>query len=76
MGGPAVDPRSGVIYVNDLTWTGGLTQNRDGSPGTMIYQTQCAICHGGDRAGDPRAFPSLVNIDKRQGAAYVAFALP
>jgi mono/diheme cytochrome c family protein len=66
-GGPAVDPRSGVIYINanDLAWTGGLTENRRGSPGTVIYQTQCAICHGGDRAGNPPAFPSLVNIDKR-----------
>jgi quinoprotein glucose dehydrogenase len=66
-GGPAVDPRSGVIYINanDLAWTGGLVENRGGSAGTVIYQTQCAICHGGDRAGNPPAFPSLVNIDKR-----------
>jgi glucose dehydrogenase len=66
-GGPAVDPRSGVIYINanDLAWTGGLTENKGGSPGTVIYQTQCAICHGGDRAGNPPAFPSLVDMDKR-----------
>jgi quinoprotein glucose dehydrogenase len=67
-GGPAVDPRSGVIYINanDLAWTGGLTENKSGaSPGEVLYQTQCAICHGGDRAGNPPAFPSLINIDKR-----------
>ena len=33
-GGPAVDPRSGVIYINsnDLPWTGGLTANKQGGP--------------------------------------------
>jgi mono/diheme cytochrome c family protein len=73
-GGPAVDPRSGVIYINanDLAWTGGLVENRSGSPGTVIYQTQCAICHGGDSAGNPPAFPSLVNIDKRLTPAQIA----
>jgi quinoprotein glucose dehydrogenase len=67
-GGPAVDPRSGVIYINanDLAWTGGLTENKSGaSSGEVLYQTQCAICHGGDRAGNPPGFPSLINIDKR-----------
>jgi glucose dehydrogenase len=66
-GGPAVDPSSGVIYINanDYAWTGGLVVNSGGSPGTALYQTQCAICHGGDRAGNPPAFPSLVDIDKR-----------
>ena len=67
-GGPAVDPHSGVIYINanDLAWTGGLTENNgDASPGEVVYQTQCAICHGGDRAGNPPAFPSLVHIDHR-----------
>ncbi len=31
-GGPAVDPRSGVIYINsnDLPWTGSLTANKRG----------------------------------------------
>jgi glucose dehydrogenase len=67
-GGPAIDPRSGIIYINanDLAWTGGLEENKaDASPGEAIYQTQCAVCHGGDRAGSPPAFPSLVNIDNR-----------
>ena len=66
-GGPAVDPRSGIIYINanDLAWTGGLTENKPGSPGQVLYQTQCAICHGGDRHGSPPAFPTLVDIDKR-----------
>ncbi|MBB5057267.1 quinoprotein glucose dehydrogenase [Granulicella aggregans] len=67
-GGPAVDPRTGVLYVNanDIAWTGGLTENKPGgSPGQVLYQTQCAICHGGDRKGNPPAFPALVDIDHR-----------
>jgi len=65
-GGPAIDPHSGVIYINanDLPWTGGLTENKGGSPAEILYQTQCAICHGGDRQGNPPAFPTLINIDK------------
>lgn len=74
-GGPAIDPRSGVIYINanDLAWTGGLTENKgDASPGEAIYQAQCAICHGSNRAGNPPAFPSLVDIDKRMKQTEIA----
>ncbi|MGA9565573.1 MAG: PQQ-binding-like beta-propeller repeat protein [Candidatus Korobacteraceae bacterium] len=74
-GGSAVDPLSGVIYINanDLAWTGGLTENKEeASPGAAIYQTQCAICHGDNRAGSPPAFPSLIDIDKRKTQTEIA----
>lgn len=66
-GGPAVDPRSGVIYINsnDVAWTGGLAENKPGGIGSTIYQSQCASCHGADRSGSPPAFPSLISVDKR-----------
>ena len=66
-GGPAVDARSGVIYINsnDLPWTGALTANIEGSPGENTYQTHCALCHSGDRRGNPPAFPSLVDLHTR-----------
>jgi quinoprotein glucose dehydrogenase len=66
-GGPAVNPYSGVIYVNsnDLPWTGGLTANKEAGAGELTYQTQCALCHAGDRRGNPPAFPSLVDIQMR-----------
>ena len=73
--GPAVDPVSGVIYINanDLAWTGGLTENKDdASPGEAIYQTQCAVCHGSNRTGNPPAFPSLVDIEKRMKQTEIA----
>ena len=55
-GGPAVDPATGVLYVNanEMAWTGGLTpDNPTASPGAKVYQSQCAICHGANRAGSP-----------------------
>ena len=67
-GGPAVDNKAGILYVNanEMAWLGGLVESiRGGSPGAQVYQEQCAVCHGVDRAGAPPAFPSLVGIDKR-----------
>jgi len=67
-GGPAVDPKTGVIYINsnDVAWTGGLTANKPaGTPGEAAYRSQCSICHGVDRSGSPPTFPSLIGINKR-----------
>lgn len=67
-GGSAVDPKTAVIYINsnDIAWTGGLTENRAGAGmGETVYDSQCAICHGGDRRGAPPAFPTLIDLQKR-----------
>ena len=67
-GGPAIDPATNVLYVNatEMAWTGGLVPAaHGGSPGEQVYQDQCAMCHGPDRAGAPPAFPSLVNVLSR-----------
>ncbi len=66
-GGPAIDPIHDVIYINatEMAWTGGLVPSKAGSPGEAVYQSQCAMCHGVDRAGSPPTFPSLVDIEKR-----------
>ncbi len=67
-GGPAVDPATGVLYVNanEMAWTGGLTaKNPNAGAGAKIYQAQCAICHGANRAGSPPAFPSLLGVSRR-----------
>lgn len=67
-GGPAIDPVSNVLFVNEneMAWLGGLApQQKAGSPGEQVYKAQCAMCHGGDRAGDPPTFPSLVGIENR-----------
>jgi glucose dehydrogenase len=66
-GGPAIDPVHDVIYINEteMAWTGGLVPSTASSPGEALYQSQCAMCHGIDRAGSPPVFPSLVNIGNR-----------
>lgn len=67
-GGPAIDRLTGVLYVNEneMAWTGGLLENKSSSSsGATTYQTQCAVCHGADRAGSPPAFPGLIGIEKR-----------
>ncbi len=67
-GGPAIDPATNILYVNEteMAWTGGLIPaSRTGSPGEQLYRSQCAMCHGINRAGSPPAFPSLVGITTR-----------
>jgi quinoprotein glucose dehydrogenase len=67
-GGPAVDPATGIIYVNanDIAATGGLSPNEGQAEiGALTYQNHCAVCHGDTRAGSPPAFPSLIGIEKR-----------
>lgn len=69
-GGPAIDPRTNILYVNanEMAWTGGLEPaTLRGSAGQQIYARQCALCHRLDRSGSPPAFPSLLDLDKRMG---------
>ncbi|HZZ40881.1 MAG TPA: PQQ-binding-like beta-propeller repeat protein [Acidobacteriaceae bacterium] len=77
-GGPAVDPSTGVLYVNanEMANTGGLVREDPGaSAGAAVYQAQCAICHGANRAGSPPAFPSLVGVTQRLTDAQIAAIL-
>jgi quinoprotein glucose dehydrogenase len=65
-GGPAVDPTTGVFYVNanDTAWLVGLTvPPPPGSVGEQIYQNQCSVCHGINRRGSPPSVPALVGIE-------------
>jgi glucose dehydrogenase len=67
-GGPAVDPKTGVIYINsnEMAWTGGLAADKPAqTPGEAIYRSQCSVCHGSDRSGSPPGFPSLIGISKK-----------
>ncbi|WP_263384375.1 outer membrane protein assembly factor BamB family protein [Granulicella arctica] len=67
-GGSAVDPRTGVIYVNtnEMAWTGGLVENKgSASAGETTYRSLCVVCHGVNREGAPPAFPSLVGVGQR-----------
>jgi glucose dehydrogenase len=65
--GAAIDRTTNVLYVGstEMAWLGGLTQVAAKSEGAQTYQSQCAMCHGVDRAGAPPAFPSLLGILSR-----------
>ena len=74
-GGAAVDPESGILYVNasEIPWaltmidvpkTDAKDQSLKGI-GHGIYNTYCIACHGAELKGNGSSFPSLVNIDKK-----------
>lgn len=72
-GGAAVDPATGVLYVNgnEMAWIVTMVEtkpqtNGPVSSGARIYTQICAACHGLNREGDAsRAFPTLVGIEKK-----------
>jgi len=66
-GGSAIDPESGIIYINsnDIAWTGTLAASPDGMGFVeALYQAQCAVCHGFDKQGAPPEFPALTNVSE------------
>jgi quinoprotein glucose dehydrogenase len=74
-GGAAVDPETGILYVNanDVAWTGALAENTGtGASGRGIYLRQCAVCHQDNLAGSPPASPSLLGVGGRLSAAQMA----
>jgi quinoprotein glucose dehydrogenase len=70
-GGAAVDPETGILYVNasDVPWIAAMrpaavppvAQPRSGA---AVYAAACATCHGADRRGVDRA-PPLVDAGAR-----------
>jgi glucose dehydrogenase len=66
-GGPAVDPETGIIYINsnEMAWTGALAPNTGENSPRAIYMSQCSVCHGEKMAGSPPAIPSLAGVSER-----------
>ncbi|MEO6911860.1 MAG: PQQ-binding-like beta-propeller repeat protein [Edaphobacter sp.] len=66
-GGPAVDPETGILYVNANNYAsmGALAVHSGDAPGRTTYLSQCSVCHGEHRAGSPPEFPSLLDITHR-----------
>jgi len=73
-GGPAVDPETGIIYVNanDVAWTGALVPNTRENSGQGIYLSQCGVCHGEQMTGSPPAIPSLAGVGDRMAPQQIA----
>ena len=63
-GGSAFDPETGLLYVNanEMAWRMKLAENEAGNSGRLLYNRNCATCHGDDLAGSPPQMPSLKNI--------------
>jgi quinoprotein glucose dehydrogenase len=66
-GGPAVDPQTGIIYINanEMAWTGALAENTGENSPKGIYLSQCGVCHGEKMTGSPPAIPTLVSVADR-----------
>ncbi len=76
-GGPAVDPRTSVIYINsnDIAWTGALAPSGNETGSRALYISQCSVCHGDKLAGSPPEFPSLIKIGARLNFAQIVSAI-
>ncbi len=73
-GGPAVDPKTAILYVNanEMAWTGALAPDTGENSPKALYLSQCAVCHGEKMAGSPPAIPSLVGIGNRLSSQQIA----
>jgi quinoprotein glucose dehydrogenase len=80
--GAAIDPEHGTLFVvsKDLPSMLKLELNstEQAVPGSsaeekgrVVYQSDCRLCHGADRAGQPPAVPSLADVGSRLPADQV-----
>jgi quinoprotein glucose dehydrogenase len=76
-GGAAVDPETGVLYVNEADIPciatmapTGVAAGAAPRSGAAVYAGACAACHGANRRGGDRA-PPLVDVGKRLTASAV-----
>jgi quinoprotein glucose dehydrogenase len=73
-GGPAVDPSTGIMYVNasEMPWIltmvdrkpNTATKETNLDAGKRLYQTSCMPCHGPERKGAGN-YPSLIDAKKK-----------
>lgn len=74
-GGSAVDPETGILYVNsnEMPWAltmidvpkdNGLDQSLKGR-GHGVYNRYCLSCHGPELKGNGVSYPSLVRIGSK-----------
>ena len=72
-GGSAVDPGTGILYINAnespeiMTMRPENTTVENDGPdlGHRLYIQHCSICHGGDRQGQEPDFPGLERLRDR-----------
>lgn len=74
-GGSAVDPHSGIMYVNanEMPWIltmieidESMSTASGSATGGLLYTRQCIGCHGPDRLGNPnQGIASLIGVTDR-----------
>jgi quinoprotein glucose dehydrogenase len=73
-GGAAVDPKTGVLYLNasNMPWVltmvsgPGKDESRGRASGRQAYARHCIYCHGVDRKGDSLGvYPALLNLNMK-----------
>lgn len=73
-GGAAVDPNTGIMYVNasDMPWVltmvrpPGKNENQTHAKGRRTYARHCIYCHGVNRQGDTLGeYPALLTMRER-----------
>lgn len=76
-GGAAVDPETGILYVNssELPWSLTIIDipgKRNAASlkgrGEAVYGTYCVACHGPDRKGIGSSFPGVLNMKAKYNA--------
>jgi quinoprotein glucose dehydrogenase len=73
-GGPAVDPSTGIMYVNasEMPWILTMVDIKEQKlgpetyldAGKRLYSVKCMACHGPEMKGGGN-FPTLVGVDKK-----------
>ena len=73
-GGPAVDPATGIMYVNasEMPWVLTLvdikaptsTNENNLQAGQRLYKAKCMACHGPEMKGAGN-FPGLIDVNKK-----------
>jgi quinoprotein glucose dehydrogenase len=75
-GGAAFDPETGYLYVNATEIPSVITLTDvtaiSATPARTVYLRHCAGCHGLDRRGDGREYPSLLGAGQKY--SYVSIA--
>lgn len=77
-GGPAFDPKTGLLYVNtnEMPWVMEMLENKPEKlkvetnlvAGKRLFIQYCSTCHGADRKGSGNN-PSLLAVDKKYDTA-------
>jgi quinoprotein glucose dehydrogenase len=73
-GGPAVDPTTGIIYVNanEMAWVLAMVDLKDKPKtvetnlmaGERLYKTTCMSCHGPERKGAGN-YPTVIGVNTK-----------